>query len=278
MSGLNYDKKQLPQVIGLGVLSAGLFAYFGLKMITPPPTQAAAAPASTITAAAPIAGAAKLATAAGALDPDVAALLGAAAPSDTMRDPFAAPSLIATTPPATTGPNAGNGSIPGLPALGQVRPLPIPGSPDAPAAWSVTGVICSDANPGESLAIFRSGDTRRYVRLGSMVDDDIRLIGIDRDGVTISRGNDHIRLALGTSAPPAEPTPGVSPEGQVFGQSDSALPPGTVLQNTPGATGDSPIPAGSAQSTMPADSLPNLPPLPTEAPKSGPPPGVVPQF
>ena len=252
---VTFDKKQLPQVLVLGTLSAGLLGYFTLKLLTPPPTQAAAAQATT-SSSVPTTDTADADAASGL--PDVSALLGAASPTDTMRDPFAAPDQA---PATVTAPSPKSGStIPGLPGLGQVAPLAIP---SAAPSWAVTGVICSDNNPAESLAIFRSGDQRRYVRLGEMVDGTTRLIGIDRGGVTVARGDDHIRIALGAAPPEGAPAPGAGVSGASAGP--------TALPGIPGLPG-----AGSQTPALPSASAPTLPPLPANGPP--PPPGAVPTF
>lgn len=95
------DKKQIPQFVGLCVLSTGTFGYFGLRMVTPSPAAAATRPALKPSEAAAIPAAkaanAPAGTAAGAVASPVAE---AAAPPPTpgMRDPF----VVGYTDPKTT--------------------------------------------------------------------------------------------------------------------------------------------------------------------------------
>ena len=210
MSGLVYDKKQLPQIIGLAVLSVGLFGYFAFKMFTPPPSQAAAPVATQSTSAAtgPGTGASGPDSETSLTNPDVTTLIGASAPNNGMRDPFATPATFAAPPPAPAAAKPQPAGIPGIPGLADVQPLPAGPAPEATNVWSVTGVIRSDDNPDAAIAIFRSGDERRYVHLGGMVDDKTRLVGIDRGGVTISRDNVHTRLPLGPSVSSPAGAPG----------------------------------------------------------------------
>lgn len=217
MANVTYDKKQLPQVIGLGVLSVGIFGYFTAKLITPPAAQASAPQPAATTPTAATATTTDASASAGAAgqptDGEVAtALIGATAPSDEMRDPFVA--YTSPAPPAvpalaaTPGsPTPGVPSVPGLPGAGDVAPLN-PGPVDG--GWTVYGVVCSDADPSAALAIFRRGDERRYVRLGTLVDDDTRLIGIDRGGVTVLRFGNRVRLGLGGPTPESKPPAVVS--------------------------------------------------------------------
>jgi hypothetical protein len=277
MSGLVYDKKQLPQVIGLGVLSAGLLGYFGLKMITPPPTQAAA-PATSGQSSTSTASGASVGSAASNQDssvPVVTALIGASAPSDTMRDPFTPPTLPAAVPSGATqngttpngsAPKAGAGAVPGLPNLGQVQPLPVRSAVSDPTAWAVTGIIRSDRDPDASLAIFRSGTERRYVRLGSMVDESTRLIEIDRGGVTVSRNNDHIRLTLGIApAPPAPAAPAPSSPGF------PSFPFGPALPSIPGLNTREPSSNNAPTMLIPVRTERAMPSQPASQPKASPP-------
>ena len=177
------DKKQLPQVIGLGAASAGMFGYFAFKMIAPTASAAPAPPpAKTVTAA----------SAAGApavLSGDAtASAVDAPPPTPGMHDPFipaisdkAGPRRRRRPRPARmrrTASTAGIGSADALPVPPPCRcprparrrtrrrsaarsdrspPMPIAGvpAPLAPPAWTVTGVLRSG---DEQVAILRSGD------------------------------------------------------------------------------------------------------------------------
>ena len=239
MANVTFDKKQLPQVAALGTLSACMFSYFGFKMLVPPATQAApAAPtAGTVTGGA--AGASSSAgtsssptdstssasgTSSDAVDPS--ALIGASAPSAMMRDPFAAAKAAPTSDKAKLGasgdsaPKAlpslaeagaaqggqkvdGSSALPSLAGASAGAPVtPALAAPQivSPAAqWSVSGVICSDINPSLSLAIFRAGNVRRYVRVGEWLDNSTQLTSLDRAGVMLVRSGMRFRLALGAA-------------------------------------------------------------------------------
>lgn len=108
------DKKQLPQFVGLCVLSTGTFGYFGVRMITPSPAAAATRPAlkPSEPAAAPAGKAAAVpAGAVAASAADTAADAVAPPPAPGMRDPFVvgytdpkAASAALAAPPAFTAP------------------------------------------------------------------------------------------------------------------------------------------------------------------------------
>ena len=246
MSKIVFDKKQLPQIILLGTLSAGLFGFFGLRLLTPPPTQAAAPPI-------PVPGAATAAAPGAVAGVDPSAFIGAGAPTDGMRDPFI-PGLTAAPPAPVQVASASMGSappIPGLPGAGDVRPLPA-----APAykEWTVTGVICSDLDRSAAVAIFRSGDERRYVRLGSLIDDSTRLIGIDRNGVTVARGEERTRLTLGgVVAAPRKAAVAVQPTGSFIPSVAPPSLPDAPAQPSAPVSSPSPTPA---QAPAGASSLP----------------------
>lgn len=229
-SKFQYDKKQLPQVIVMGILSLGLFGYFGWKMLAPPPTQAAAPPPAAASAAPGAAGAVGAANSAASVT--VAPITDEAsvgAPGPEMRDPFMVPAW-ATAPTATPArsapaaqPAASAPPAPSLPELAAFHPLPPatavvtpspaatgPAAPPAPTGpqWQVTGVLTGDS-PDSYLAILRSGDERRYVRTGSMVDGEYRVDSIDGSGVTLVKGSATYRLSLGgqSTAPKHEHVP-----------------------------------------------------------------------
>jgi hypothetical protein len=97
-------------------------------------------------------------------------------------------------------PAPANGAAPSLP------PAPAaPALPPAPAApsWTVTGVL-QGANG--KVAILRSGDARRIVRSGDLVDSTYRVTGVTRTSVLLRHGATVYHLVLGgTKATPAAP-------------------------------------------------------------------------
>ena len=234
---VNYDKKQLPQIAVLGTLSVGLFGYFAWKMITPPPIQAATVPTSSHAIKS------KTSAMAQADQSDPLAMMDAAAPTSTMRDPF-----IALVTNASAAQAAAAAAIPGDlssqhgrmisgPKTGPLLPLsgisPLPptnrieptlgqqqagqsallNEADKPQ-WTVTGIV-TGGDFGSHMAILRQGNSRRFVMLGEMVDDTYRLIGVDRNGVELQRGSQQFRIPLGaarkTQPPNASGIPGAAP-------------------------------------------------------------------
>jgi hypothetical protein len=193
------DKKQMPQVIGLGVASAGLFGYFAFKMIAPTASAAptSAAPAAAAPAAAnttPGMPASQTAT----TTTDTPAVVDAPPPTPGMRSPFVPlipPAPAAVTPPAspaTAAPaprpvrvataNTADGGTAVPPGFGPLPPVtptsavtpptvgtpgsvaPLPVAPTPAPAWTVTGVLQSGS---EDVAILRNGSERAYVHPGS---------------------------------------------------------------------------------------------------------------
>jgi len=232
-SKFQYDKKQLPQVIAMGILSVGLFGYFGWRMMAPPATQAAPQPVAKPAAALPggqatpdASASATAPTATGAApaplaSPGAIATVGsntqqtvASAPTGDMRDPFAVPAgapaksvtTVVAPPLPHVMPTAMQG--PPMPTLPSIQPLQLGSlppalpavsvaAPPAAPAWQVTGVIVGDSDPADHIAILRDGDQRRYVRPGQMVDGEFRVESVDQDGVTLTRGSERFRLTLG---------------------------------------------------------------------------------
>jgi len=205
-----FDKKQLPQVIGLGLLSAGMFGYFSVKILTPPPPEAAAA--ATVNTATvkdiPVMSPAEI---------EVASLTNGTAPSPVMHDPFtplptpSSPPVPALNPlpkPAAFDDTLGHlNPLQPMPSDGEIRPLsglspaPFAAPPVIPTTkWVVTGVIVGPGSRPE-LAVLRDGDARRIVALGSMVDDQFRLVGISREGATLRAEGHNIQLKLGGDEP-----------------------------------------------------------------------------
>jgi hypothetical protein len=145
-----------------------------------------------------------------------------------MRDPFIALAPIASsepvvTPapkaPSVTGPTlSASSSIPGL---GQIKPLPMPSgntpipnigalpnptsssqqqgtTPAVESSWQLTGIIQSDTDSSNALAVVRDSSNHKYLKLGDSLDEHTKLIGIDKNSITLLR--DGHRIQLGVSA------------------------------------------------------------------------------
>ena len=236
------DKKQIPQFAALCVLSAGVFGYFVVKIVTPSPAAAGNRPHPTAEAApaapAPSPVAAKKADA-GLEAAPAAGEDEAPAPTPGMRDPFvvgyvdpktqpsppAAPALPAAavkpTPPAKLG-QAGmqvasiretSPAAVGVPAFpSDLKALaPLPAAPKLPVtpvktaapAWTVTGVLQNETG---QVAILRNGEARRIVRTGDFVSSAYRVVAVTRSAVVLRHGKTFFHLTLG-DAKTAAPTP-----------------------------------------------------------------------
>ena len=116
------DKKQMPQFVGLCVLSTGVFGYFGLRMMTPSPAAAATRPAlkpaaaSEAAAVIPASGGAAVQAAPGTASTPAGAEAAAPPPTPGMRDPFLIgyhdPKAAPAAPPAFTPPPSPGGPVP----------------------------------------------------------------------------------------------------------------------------------------------------------------------
>ena len=242
---MKLDKKQLPQYIALGVLTAGVGGYTVYHFAAAGPvsasTRPAAAPVSARTAAAAPGGPQLAGTAPAGTAPP-ADTGDAPPPTPAMHDPFAVGYVDPGTLPVPPGVPA-----PKLPALGRqiaslgsISPLPVglpvapplpgsglgtfspkapslpvgPSAPALPAApalpdppkWNVTGVLMG---AGGEVAILRSGDARRIVRVGDFVDSLYRVSALSRTAVQLRHGASVYRIVLGTdkAAPGASSAP-----------------------------------------------------------------------
>ena len=239
-SKIQFDKKQLPQVIALGCLAVGLFGYFAWQMFAPAP-KAPARPSRQKSSSLPFSKATTALTASSETDADSAIK----PPAPDMRDPFIVPTsaIKQVAQPVTSAPPQPQQqqrppapSLPPLtmPSLTSVRPFnpavtetgrtllsaqpaltPPPSKPD----WQLTGVVIDDTSSNGLLAIIRNGDQRRYVRPGSMLDGGYRVETVDMNGITLSLGSTIFRLTLGgakqTSAgTPTMHAPNANPESQ----------------------------------------------------------------
>lgn len=217
------DKKQVPQVMILAIVSLALFGYFAKTMLMPGPasaktaTPATVAPAAAVQAAAPTADGASASLAVvsaptgGMRDPFTQAALSKAAPTVPATDPPAAPlpavaprlaSLRALPPAAVIVPSAPplpalQGSRASRPGMASLPPLPV-----APP-WTVTGVLQSGE---DQLVILRSGEARRIVKQGDFVDGQFRVASVTRNAVVLRSGNAVYTLPLGGTATRSAPS------------------------------------------------------------------------
>jgi hypothetical protein len=273
------DKKQLPQVIGLGVASCGLFGYFAVKMIAPtasaapPPKTAASATAGT--AASGSATTSATSSASSAPDANSAPVPDAPPPTLAMRDPFvpqensdpdpaapimpavanvptlpnAAPAVSATgtasdVPPANLGPLPSSLAAPNSPGTLASQPAPIAALPPVAPAWTLTGILESGKS---QVAILRNGDARAYVQPGEMVDANFRVVDVTRSFVELRHGSQTYTLILGgPKTPPAQP--GAADAKPLV--SGSPLP----QNSSPAGTATAPIiPASTEKQITPSD-------------------------
>jgi hypothetical protein len=227
------DKKDMPKVIGLGVLMVGLLGYF-LYMFLGSGSPSASPPI----AAHPVTPAAQVATATG---PGAAAGAPGVAPSpDAMdgfetggdvpmpaggKDPFiqngpASKFWIVSTP--KPAPSVGPvlpfrpfGPPPFIkPVAPIVMPTPPPGPPPAPPvpSWTVAGIILADrvdgAKVGRDVAFLRNGGDRVFVKVGDPVGNGYVVAAVHPSGVDIRSGDHLTTLGL----PGAPPDGGAQPD------------------------------------------------------------------
>jgi hypothetical protein len=232
------DKKQVPQVIGLGAASAGLFGYFIVKMIVPTASAATAAPTAKPAMATTATPAAATATtpgtpAASAPAGSAAPTADAPAPTPAMRNPFVpligttvdatvAPTVIPAATPATPKPvrvatantsqtsfavPAGLGPLPAMspsvpsPAaiIGQSRGSLAPMPVAAPMSLPPGWTVTGVINNGsQNVAILRNGDERAFVHPGDFLGSQFRVIDVTAQSVVLRRGTQRYTLPLGT--------------------------------------------------------------------------------
>ncbi len=238
------DKKQMPQFVGLCVLSTGVFGYFGLRMVTPSPAAAATRPALK-----PIVPAEAAAVVPASTPASTPAGAEAAAPPPTpgMRDPFQVgyhdPKAAPAAPPAFTPPPPPGGPVPaagpqvasaqihevapapvsgltmpgfasvppapplpvGVSALPPQKIAPMPAPAPAPPKWTVTGLL--QGEDGGGMAVLRDGESRCIVHVGDFVDGLFRVTAVTRSSVVLRHGAAFYTLSLGTKAEEKAPAP-----------------------------------------------------------------------
>ncbi len=236
---MKLDKKQLPQYLALGVLTAGLGGYTVYHFAAAGPVSANTRPAAaTVTAPAQAAKPAPAGTGTAAVVADAG---DAPPPTPAMRDPFAVgyvdPGTLPVPLAAMPAPGkqvaalsplsplpVGLPSAPPLPGSGlglfPAKAAALPTAPPAPALpavsalpdppkWTVTGVLMG---AGGTVAILRSGEARRIVRTGDFVDSVYRVSAVSRTAVQLRHGALVYRIVLGADKPaPSAPVPASLP-------------------------------------------------------------------
>lgn len=244
------DKKQIPQFAALCVLSAGVFGYFVVKIVTPSPAAAGTRP-HPVAEAASTAPAATRSSAKKAVPGPEAPPTEAEAPAPTpgMRDPFvvgyvdpktpsalpagpavpttpgktAAASLtkpakaagpqvasIRETGPASVGVPALPFGLKGFPPLGAAPSLPIAPKKAAAPPAPAWTVTGVLQNEAGQIAVLRSGEARRIVRTGDFVDSVYRVVTVTRSAVVLRHGKTFFHLTLGASKPAASAPAGTA--------------------------------------------------------------------
>ena len=234
MGKIQYDKKQLPQVVVLGVISLCLFGYGAAHLLTPPPLEAKQAPKAAVASLPQTMSKETVASS------TVPPTLFDQAPDARSRDPFVVPSAPPNPdvkPEATVKPLAPPPPPPkqmaALPTLGSLMPLNVPKLPvpspfkpvtavrntskdvspvTAGSGWQLTGVIGNDADAGSLIAVLRRGDEHRFVHVGEQLEPDVRVVAIMRGQVIIKSAGGRHTIKLGGSDAPASSLP-VSPGG-----------------------------------------------------------------
>ena len=201
------DKKQLPQVIALGVLTVGLLGWAGAQWFGSKGNVAQADPRPTVVPGDVVPPANGPGNAPAVGDPgNLPPLLG---PSGYNPDPFRSrsvkpvepvpPKPPVVEPPPPQGPYLppggadGGGGFQGGPPV--VAPPPAPVRP----TLSVTGII--DVEGGMDMALVEMNAKQQIVQVGDMVDK-YRVKRIGLDGVLLVNGKDRFFVALASPDQP----------------------------------------------------------------------------
>lgn len=200
---MKLDKKQIPQLIILGLLVVGCIGYVSFTLAKPPAPAAPPASSKTPTAA----------VAEVTAQPQLAQF--GTFPSLTApiarRDPFVVQSLgtahaAATsesnprqTVPMPALPKGGFGKVPplfpfGSSSAGSAPKLTVVPTVQPDPAFALTGVIRGDRN----VAIIRVGATERHiVSEGQTIDGRYRVLSVTEDGAVLACKDRRIHLKLG---------------------------------------------------------------------------------
>lgn len=216
---MKLDKKQVPQVVLLGVLLLACIGYVGVqfshKPESTPPKPAAEVKTDADNNNAPVQVQAVETT-----EEDMINLQLAALPPTKQRDPFSpqmsvdlghsmssayqGPSSAGSMPRRITVPKSSVpkfASLPGMSAPFRVEPItvpkdsvdPQPGQAAVDKGFTVTGIIRGQQN----VAILRSADERYIVREGQWINGTYKVVAITENGVVIVGKDRRISLRLG---------------------------------------------------------------------------------
>lgn len=200
---MKLDKKQIPQMVVLGVLVLACIGYVSFTVMKPPATESAPPPK-------PVAKAdvsAKLAAAAAQSDFEapVGTFPGLSAPI-ARRDPFTVQSLgIAKPKPealkpisAATVRKAGATKLPPLIPMGNFSAASTPTLTAVPTFQDPDFVLTGVIRGAENVAIIRVGDRGRHVvKQGQSIEGRYRVLSVSEDGAVLACGNRRIHLKLG---------------------------------------------------------------------------------
>lgn len=206
---MKLDKKQIPQLVVLGLLVLGCIGYVSFTVLKPPavemiPPEAKEAGKSSA-----------FAKAKEKVQPEAIVImptatfpdLGASIPR---RDPFAVQALPNSSEPPTKPTNfraarmaettAGSASskVPPLIPIGNFNTSSnlsvVPSVENQDPNFVLTGVIRGVDN----VAIIRVGDSERHiVKQGQFIDGSYRVLSVSEDGAVLACGNRRIHLRLG---------------------------------------------------------------------------------
>lgn len=216
------DQKQVPQVIILGILTAGFLGWAGFQWIGAAGSaqaQPASAPGKKVASADPGDGAAAgqagvpgqpgapVSGQPGQPLPNVGLPVGGYNP-----DPFRAPAnldpadkpVVKPSAPAKPEPARWPGSPGPLPGAGNPEVVIQPGGPTLPVeppapvrpTLTVTGII--DVDGGHDMALVEMNQQQRIVQVGDLVDS-YRVKKIDLSGVVLVHGKDRFHASLAST-------------------------------------------------------------------------------
>lgn len=206
---MKLDKKQIPQMVVLGLLVLLCVGYVSFTLVKPPATEPV--PPASKSAKADVPGKASVEVrsqpvADATASPDLSAPIP-------RRDPFAVQSLGTVPAPPQTKPanskaitaavqrsaRAASGKVPPLIPIGSFKPGSTPGLSVVPSTenqdpdFVLTGVIRGT----ENVAIIRVGNSKHVVMQGQIISGRYRVLSVSEDGVVLACKDRRIHLKLG---------------------------------------------------------------------------------